>query len=42
MNKNKKKTKCKGTLYKINNKTYCVGEKKMKNKTKKFKIKKYF
>ena len=39
MNKNKKKT-CKGTLYKINNKTYCVGEKKIKNKSKKFKLKK--
>jgi hypothetical protein len=41
MNKNKKnknKT-CKGTLYKINNKKYCIGEKKTKIRTKKFRIK---
>jgi hypothetical protein len=25
-----RKQKCKGTIYKINNKTYCVGEKKSK------------
>ena len=27
--------KCKGTIYKINGKTYCVGEKKSKKKSKK-------
>jgi hypothetical protein len=33
--------KCKGTLYKINGKSYCVGEKKSKNnKSKKSKSKK--
>jgi hypothetical protein len=38
--------KCKGTIYKINNKTYCVGEKKIrkskksrKSKTKNVKVK---
>ena len=45
MNKNK----CSGTIYKINGKSYCVGEKKLKkskkskknNKSKKIKSKKY-
>jgi hypothetical protein len=33
--------KCKGNLYKINNKTYCIGEKRMKSKKKiRIKIKK--
>lgn len=32
----KKNKTCKGTIYKINNKTYCVGEKKSK-KSKKLK-----
>jgi len=32
-----KKNKCSGTIYKINGKTYCVGEKKSKKKSKKIK-----
>jgi hypothetical protein len=31
------KNKCKGTIYKINNKTYCVGEKNRKSKSKRSK-----
>ena len=30
-----KKNKCSGTIYKINGKSYCVGEKKSKKKSKK-------
>ena len=31
---------CKGTIYKINSKTYCVGEKKSKKKSKSKKLSK--
>ena len=38
MNK-KKQNACKGTIYKINNKTYCVGEKKSrKGRSKKIRL----
>lgn len=38
--KPKKSKKCTGRIYKINNKSFCVGEKKIKNKSKKVKSKK--